>query len=67
MRRRQKSLFNLTGNGDVIEPEYSLMAIGSGGLYAQAAAKALLENTELSALEIVKKAVGDCRGYLCDD
>ncbi len=43
----------ITGNGDVIEPEDNLIAIGSGGPYAQAAAKGLLENTELSASQIV--------------
>lgn len=47
----------ISGNGDVIEPEYNLMAIGSGGAFAQAAARALLENTELSAKEIVEKAL----------
>ena len=47
----------ISGNGDVIEPEDDLMAIGSGGPYAQAAAKALLKNTELSAREIVEKAL----------
>ncbi|MCO6427975.1 ATP-dependent protease subunit HslV [Nitrosomonas communis] len=47
----------ITGAGDVIEPEQSLAAIGSGGAYAQAAARALLENTELSAKEIVSKAL----------
>lgn len=49
-----RSSLILTGNGDVIEPEDSLMAIGSGGAFAQAAAKALLENTDLSAEAIVK-------------
>ena len=48
----------ITGNGDVIDPEDDLMAIGSGGHYAQAAARALLENTKLSAKEIVEKALG---------
>jgi len=47
----------ITGNGDVIEPEQSLIAIGSGGPYAQAAARALLENTEMSAREIVEKSL----------
>jgi ATP-dependent HslUV protease subunit HslV len=47
----------ITGNGDVIEPEHSLIAIGSGGPYAQAAARALLENTELSARDIVEKSL----------
>jgi len=47
----------ISGNGDVIEPEESLIAIGSGGPYAQSAARALLENTELSAREIVEKGL----------
>lgn len=47
----------ISGNGDVIEPEDDLMAIGSGGPYAQSAARALLENTELEAGEIVQKAL----------
>ena len=47
----------ISGNGDVIDPEDDLMAIGSGGPYAQAAARALLENTELGAGEIVQKAL----------
>lgn len=52
-----KTSLIITGIGDVIEPEQSLMAIGSGGPYAQAAAKALLENTTLSAREIVGKGL----------
>ncbi|MAM71433.1 MAG: HslU--HslV peptidase proteolytic subunit [Gammaproteobacteria bacterium] len=47
----------ITGNGDVIEPENSLMAIGSGGPYAQSAATALLQNTELDARSIVEKSL----------
>ena len=47
----------ISGNGDVIEPEDSLMAVGSGGPYAQAAARAMLETTELSAREIVAKGL----------
>lgn len=47
----------ITGNGDVIEPEHGIMAIGSGGAYAQSAAKALLENTQLNAKEIVEKGL----------
>lgn len=47
----------ITGNGDVIEPEDSLMAIGSGGHYAQAAARALLDNTDLDARIIVEKSL----------
>jgi len=54
---REKS-FIISGNGDVIEPEDDLMAIGSGGPFAQAAARALLENTELDAAAIVDKALG---------
>ena len=45
------------GNGDVIEPQDSIIAIGSGGSYAQSAAKALYENTKLSAEDIVKKSL----------
>ena len=48
----------ISGNGDVIEPEDDLMAIGSGGAFAQAAARALLENTDLDAEQIVRKALG---------
>lgn len=47
----------ITGNGDVLEPEQGILAIGSGGSYAQAAAKALLENTDLSPHDIVKKSL----------
>jgi len=53
----KESSLIITGNGDVIEPEDSLMAIGSGGPYAQSAAKALLQNTDLSATEIVEKSL----------
>ncbi|HEY5720083.1 MAG TPA: ATP-dependent protease subunit HslV [Gammaproteobacteria bacterium] len=48
----------ISGNGDVVEPEESLMAIGSGGAFAQAAARALLDRTELGAREIVEHALG---------
>ncbi|HET8701377.1 MAG TPA: ATP-dependent protease subunit HslV [Nitrococcus sp.] len=51
------SLLMLSGNGDVVEPERDLMAIGSGGAYARAAATALLENTQLSAREIVEQSL----------
>jgi ATP-dependent HslUV protease subunit HslV len=47
----------ISGNGDVIEPEESLMAIGSGGAFAQAAARALLENTELDARTITEQSL----------
>ena len=54
---RETSLI-ISGNGDVIEPENSLMAIGSGGAYAQAAARALLENTDMDARAITEAALG---------
>ncbi len=54
----------ITGNGDVLEPEQGIVAIGSGGAYAQAAARALLENTELAPAEIVKKSL-EIAGDLC--
>lgn len=52
-----KTSLIISGNGDVIEPEHDFMAIGSGGPFAQSAARALLENTELSAREIVEKSL----------
>lgn len=54
----------ITGNGDVLEPEDGLVAIGSGGAYAQSAAKALLDNTELTPADIVKKSL-EIAGDLC--
>jgi ATP-dependent HslUV protease subunit HslV len=54
----------ITGTGDVLEPEFGLIAIGSGGPYAQAAARALLDNTELAPAELVKKAL-TIAGDLC--
>jgi len=53
----KESSLIISGNGDVIEPEQGLIAIGSGGPFAQAAAKALLENSELSARDIVEKSL----------
>ena len=53
-----KNSFIVSGNGDVIEPEDDIMAVGSGGPYAQAAARALAQNTELDARTIVEKALG---------
>lgn len=47
----------ITGNGDVVEPEHGVMAIGSGGSYALSAARALMENTDLGAREIVEKSL----------
>ncbi|MEZ5523432.1 MAG: ATP-dependent protease subunit HslV [Pseudomonadales bacterium] len=54
----------ISGNGDVIEPEHGLIAIGSGGPFAQAAALALLENTDLSAREITEKSL-EIAGNIC--
>ena len=54
----------ITGNGDVIEPEDNLIAIGSGGPYAQSAATALLHNTELGARDIVEKSL-TIAGNIC--
>jgi ATP-dependent HslUV protease subunit HslV len=54
----------ITGNGDVLEPEYGIVAIGSGGPYAQAAARALIEHTQLSPEEVVRKSLG-IAGDLC--
>lgn len=59
-----ESSFIVTGNGDVIEPEDDLMAIGSGGPYAQAAAMALLRNTDLDARGIVEQALA-IAGDIC--
>jgi ATP-dependent HslUV protease subunit HslV len=54
----------ITGNGDVVEPELGLVAIGSGGAYAQAAARALLDNTDLPPQDIVRKAL-TIAGEIC--
>ena len=54
----------ITGNGDVLEPEHGIVAIGSGGSYAQSAARALLENTELSPRGIVTKSL-EIAGDIC--
>lgn len=56
--------FIISGNGDVIEPEHDLMAIGSGGSYAQAAALALIQNTDLDARTVVEKAL-NIAGDIC--
>lgn len=60
----QEASLIISGNGDVIEPEHELIAIGSGGPYAQAAARALLEGTQLSAREIVERAL-NIAGEIC--
>ena len=54
----QESLLVVSGNGEVIEPDQDFIAIGSGGNYAYAAAKALYNNTDMTAEEIVKEALG---------
>ncbi len=54
----------ITGNGDVLEPEHGIVAIGSGGAYAQAAARALLEHSALTAPEIVKRSL-EIAGDIC--
>ncbi|WWP01477.1 MAG: ATP-dependent protease subunit HslV [Candidatus Dasytiphilus stammeri] len=53
----EKASLIITGNGDVIQPENDLIAIGSGGCYAQAAARAMLETTNLNAIAITEKAL----------
>ncbi len=60
----KESSLIITGNGDVIQPEDDLIAIGSGGPFAQSAARALLDNTELSAREIVEKSLS-IAGDIC--
>ncbi|MCU0763188.1 MAG: ATP-dependent protease subunit HslV [Hydrogenophaga sp.] len=54
----------ITGNGDVLEPEHGIVAIGSGGAYAQAAAKALIDHTDLSAEDVVRRSLS-IAGELC--
>ncbi len=51
------AMLTITGNGDVVEPEHDLIAIGSGGAFAQSAARALLEHTQLGAREIVERSL----------
>ncbi|MBX3680186.1 ATP-dependent protease subunit HslV [Cognatazoarcus halotolerans] len=60
---RDNSLI-ITGNGDVLEPEHGIVAIGSGGAYAQSAARALLENTEMPPEDIVARSL-EIAGDLC--
>jgi ATP-dependent HslUV protease, peptidase subunit HslV len=60
---RESSLI-ITGNGDVLEPEHGIVAIGSGGAYAQAAARALIAHTELSAADVVKRSL-EIAGDIC--
>ena len=54
----------ITGNGDVLEPEYGIVAIGSGGAYAQAAARALLAHTEMTPVQMVKRSL-EIAGDIC--
>ncbi len=60
----QSASLIITGNGDVLEPEHGIVAIGSGGAYAQSAAIALLQNTELSAEDVVRKSLA-IAGEVC--
>jgi ATP-dependent HslUV protease subunit HslV len=60
---REASLI-ITGSGDVLEPEYGIVAIGSGGSFASAAARALLQETTLAPKEIVKRSL-EIAGDLC--
>ena len=60
---RENSLI-ITGNGDVLEPEYGIVAIGSGGAFAHSAARALVENSELDPAEVVRKSL-QIAGDLC--
>ena len=60
---RESSLM-ITGTGDVLEPERGLLAIGSGGAYAQAAALALLDHTELAPADVVRRSL-EIAGELC--
>jgi ATP-dependent HslUV protease subunit HslV len=60
---RENSLV-ITGNGDVLEPEYGIVAIGSGGAFAQSAARALIENTDLDPADVVRKSL-EIAGDLC--
>ena len=60
---RENSLV-ITGNGDVLEPEHGIVAIGSGGAFAQSAARALIENTELDPAEVIRKSL-EIAGDLC--
>ena len=60
---RENSLI-ITGNGDVLEPEHGIVAVGSGGAFAQAAARALIENSELPPADIVRKSLA-IAGDLC--
>lgn len=60
----QEASLIISGNGDVIEPEDSLLAIGSGGAFAQAAARAMLDTTEMNAREIVEKGL-EIAGQIC--
>jgi ATP-dependent HslUV protease subunit HslV len=48
----------ITGNGDVLEPEFGIVAIGSGGAYAQSAARALIDHTELPPEDVVRESLG---------
>lgn len=60
----RENSYIITGNGDVLEPEHGIVAIGSGGAYAQSAARALLVNTELSPRDVLTKSL-EIAGEIC--
>jgi ATP-dependent HslUV protease subunit HslV len=60
----KESTLILSGNGDVLEPDHGIAAVGSGGAYAQAAARALLEHTDMNAEKIVREAMA-IAGDIC--
>jgi ATP-dependent HslUV protease subunit HslV len=60
----ENNMFLISGNGDVIEPDEGIMGIGSGGVSAQAAAKALVRHTDMDAVDIVKEAM-QIAGSIC--
>ena len=60
----QSNSLIITGNGDVLEPEFGIVAIGSGGAFAQSAARALIENTQLDPAEVIRKSL-EIAGDLC--
>ncbi len=60
----KENSYIITGNGDVLEPEYGIVAIGSGGSFAQSAARALLTNTDLAPVDVVTKSL-EIAGEIC--
>ena len=60
----QENSLVITGNGDVLEPEQGIVAIGSGGAYAQSAARALIENTDFDPADVIRKSL-EIAGDIC--